>query len=62
MILDNNKFFTEKELASHYSVSLRWVRRIRYTAKDFPYYKLNGRVYYKEIEIDKWFKINLIPM
>jgi hypothetical protein len=41
---------------------LRWVRRIRYTAKDFPYYKLNGRVYYKEIEIDKWFKINLIPM
>lgn len=62
MIVDGQKFFTEKEVASHYDVSLRWVRQIRYSAKDFPYYKLNGRVFYKESEVNKWFKANLSPM
>lgn len=62
MILDGQKFFTEKEVASHYGVSLRWIRQIRYSAKDFPYYKLNGRVFYKEAEVNNWLKDNLVPM
>ena len=62
MILEGQTYYTEKELASQYGVSLRWVRRIRHTSRDFPYYKLNGRVYYSQKEIDKWFKDNLVPM
>jgi len=62
MILNGQKFLNEKEVASQYDVSLRWVRRIRYSSKDFPYYKLNGRVLYKEDEVDNWLKKNLTAM
>lgn len=62
MIINGQKFFTEKEVAKHYDVSLRWVRQIRYSSKDFPYYKLNGRVFYKETEVDNWMKNNMVAM
>lgn len=62
MIINGQKYFTEKEVAKHYDVSLRWVRQIRYSSKDFPYYKLNGRVFYKETEVDNWMKTNMVAM
>jgi hypothetical protein len=62
MILDGQRYFTDKEVARKYEVSVRWVRQIRYKSKDFPYYKLNGRVFYKQDEVEKWFKHNLVPM
>jgi hypothetical protein len=62
MVLDGITYFTEKELAGRYDLSLRWLQRTRLTSKDMPYYKLHGRVYYNEKEIDKWFKDNLKAM
>lgn len=62
MILNGQKYFTEKEVSSRYEVSLGWVRRLRYSDKNLPYYKLNGRVFYKEEEVNKWLKENLVPM
>lgn len=62
MIVDGANYITEKEVASQYGRSIKWVRRIRYSDKDFPYYKLNGRVFFNESEVDRWFKDNLIPM
>lgn len=62
MIVDGANYITEKEVASQYGRSIKWVRRIRYSDKDFPYYKLNGRVFFNELEVGKWFKDNLIAM
>lgn len=62
MIVDGARYITEKEVASQYGRSIRWVRKIRYADKDFPYYKLNGRVYFNVSEVDLWFKQNLIQM
>lgn len=62
MIVDGAKYITEKEVASHYGRSIKWVRRIRYSDKEFPYYKLNGRVFFNELEVDQWFKNNLTRM
>lgn len=62
MIFNGERYITEKEIAKNYDVSLRWVRKIRYSSKDFPYYKLNGRVLYKAVEVDNWFRENLVPM
>ena len=62
MIVDGQKYFTEKEVANSCGVSMRWVRRARISSKDFPYYKLNGRVFYKQNEVNKWLKDNLVPM
>jgi hypothetical protein len=62
MIVDGMNYITEKEVASQYGRSIKWVRRIRYSDKDFPYYKLNGRVFFNENEVGQWFKDNLIQM
>jgi predicted DNA-binding transcriptional regulator AlpA len=61
MIIDGQKYINEKELASLYDMSLRWVRRIRYNDKKFPYYKLNGRVFFNEFEVNEWLKTNMKP-
>lgn len=61
MIVDGQHYVTEKEIASHYGRSVKWVRKLRYD-KDFPYYKLNGRVFFNPIEVDNWFRHNLKPM
>lgn len=62
MIVNGARYITEKEVAYMYDKSLRWVRKIRYSDKNFPYYKLNGRVYFNPTEIDLWFKENLKPV
>ncbi len=62
MIIDGERYINEKELASIYGRSLVWVRRLRYSSKNFPYYKLNGRVLFNPKEIDLWFKDHLKPM
>ena len=61
MIIDNQEYLNEKEIASLCGLSLRWVKGIRYQHKDFPFYKLNGRVYFKPCEVNKWLKENLKP-
>lgn len=59
MIIDGEELINEKELATLCGLSLRWVHGIRYRNKSFPYYKLNGRVYFKESEVNQWLKDNL---
>lgn len=62
MIIEGEKYLNEKELASYCGQSLTWVRGQRYKGKKFPYYKLNGRVLFNQLEIDNWFKDNLKAM
>lgn len=62
MIVNGARYITEKEVASLYGRSVRWVRKIRYSGKDFPYYKLNGRVFFNQDELDIWFAKNLKAM
>lgn len=62
MIVNGISYITEKEVSSLYGRSVRWIRKIRYSDKDFPYYKLNGRVYFNIEELDLWFSKNLKPM
>lgn len=62
MIIDGKRYINEKEVSALYDKSLTWLRRIRLENKNFPYYKLHGRVYFSQIELDKWFKENLKPM
>ena len=62
MIVDGKHYITEKEIASLHNMPLKWIQHIRYSNKDFPYYKLNGRVYFNEKEVDNWFKQNLVIM
>lgn len=62
MIVNGALYITEKEVASLYGRSVRWVRKIRYADRDFPYYKLNGRVFFNQEELDLWFSKNLKPM
>lgn len=54
-------YLMEKELANKYGLSLQWFRRARYEGKSPIYHKLHGHVYYKEDQVDDWFKENLIP-
>ncbi len=62
MFVDGERYITEKELANQCGRSIKWVRRIRYSDKEFPYYKLNGRVFFNPMEVDQWFKENLKAM
>ena len=62
MIVNASRYVTEKEVAAIYGRSISWVQKIRKQDKQFPYHKLNGRVYFNEIEVDNWFKDNLKPM
>jgi predicted DNA-binding transcriptional regulator AlpA len=59
MIIKGANYITEKEVSSLYGKSVRWIRKIRYGDYGFPYYKLNGRVYFNQDEIDLWFKDHL---
>lgn len=62
MIVDGIKYITEKEVAHLCGRTVAWVRKIRYAGLHFPYYKLNGRVFYIENEVIVWFKDNLRRM
>lgn len=56
--IDGINYIGEKELSAKYGFSVPWFRKARYN-KGTPYHKLNGRVYYDESEVDKWFKENM---
>ncbi len=62
MIVNGQRYINEKEVASLYGKTVRWVQKVRYEDRHFPYYKLNGRVYFKQTELDLWFADNLKPM
>lgn len=62
MIVDGKTYITEKEIAAHYGRSVKWVRKMRYSEQHFPYYKLNGRVFFNPVEVSEWFKENLKQM
>lgn len=62
LTINDEKYLVEKELSSKYGLSIHWFRRTRYEGRGPPFHKLNGKVYYKESEVNKWFKDNLVPM
>jgi hypothetical protein len=55
-------YLVEKELPSKYGLSIHWFRKARCEGKSPTYHKLNGKVYYKENQVDDWFKEHLIPI
>jgi predicted DNA-binding transcriptional regulator AlpA len=59
LTINNEKYLVEKEMSSKYGLSVHWFRKARYTGHTPMYHKLNGKVYYKENEVDQWFKDNL---
>lgn len=61
MIVDGENYITEKEIAAQYGRSVKWVRKLRYSGQHFPYYKLNGRIFFNPNEVNAWFKEHLIP-
>lgn len=58
----NDKYLVEKEVAAIHGLSVHWFRRARLEGRSPPYYKLNGRVLYKEEEVNDWLKKNLKAM
>jgi len=60
LTIDGVKYFGEKELSSQYGLSVHWFRRARHEGLNLKYHKLCGRVYYKEKEVQDWFRENLI--
>ncbi len=61
LTINGEKYLVEKELSAKYGLSIHWFRRARYEKHSPIYHKLHGKVYYKENEVDAWFKDNLIP-
>ena len=61
MIINGIKYMVEKELPSKYGFSVHWFRKARTNGNSPTYHKLNRKVYYKEDEVDTWFKEHLIP-
>lgn len=59
MLIQGQKYITEKEVARHFEKSVKWVRLLRYNNKDFPHYKLNGRVLFVLEQVDLWIKKRL---
>lgn len=62
MIIDGERYLVEKELSSKYGLSVHWFRKARCEGKSPTYHKLNRKVYYKENEVDAWFRENMIMM
>jgi hypothetical protein len=60
LTIDNDKYMVEKELSAKYGLSVQWFRRARYEGKSPIYHKLHGKVYYREQDVDNWFKDNMI--
>ena len=60
MIINGTKYLVEKELSSKYGKSVHWFRKARVQGNSPTYHKLNRKVYYKEDEVDNWFKEHLI--
>lgn len=55
----NEKYLVEKELSLLCGLSVHWFRKARWEGKSPPYYKLNGKIFYKEHEVNDWFVNNL---
>lgn len=62
MIIQGEKYITEKEVARNVERSVQWVQNMRYTYKDFPHYKINKRVLFKQDEVDSWLKDHLMAL
>lgn len=62
MIINGEKYLVEKELSSKYGLSVHWFRKARSQGKSPSYHKFNRKVYYKENEVDNWFKEHLIAI
>jgi predicted DNA-binding transcriptional regulator AlpA len=60
LTFNGEKYFVEKEVSTMYGLSIHWFRKARYNGKSPTYHKLNRKVYYKEDEVDSWFKEHLI--
>lgn len=60
LTVKGDRYLVEKEASSKYGLSIHWFRRARYEGHSPIYHKLHGRVYYREDQLDQWFKDNLI--
>lgn len=61
LIVKGAKYLVEKEASAKYGLSIHWFRRARYTGHSPIFHKLHGKVYYREDQVDDWFKDNLVP-
>jgi predicted DNA-binding transcriptional regulator AlpA len=59
IIISGEKYLREKEIASKYGLSTQWFRRARYSNNSPVYHKLHGKIYYKEENVEQWFKEKL---
>lgn len=59
MMINGQRFITEKEVSSLFGVSIGWIRKQRHDGT-MPYHKLYKKVLYNEKEVDEWLKQNLI--
>jgi predicted DNA-binding transcriptional regulator AlpA len=62
MIIEGEKYITEKEVSRNVERSVKWVQSMRYTYQDFPHYKINRRVLFKQSEVDSWIKDHLMAL
>jgi len=59
LIVDGIQYLVEKEVSKNYGLSRHWFRKARWAKNGPPYHKLNGKVFYKESEINEWFNNHL---
>ncbi len=58
MIINGEKYITEKEVSTQFGLSLSWIRKLRY--KDgLPYHKLNRKVLFNKKQVENWLADNL---
>lgn len=57
--IEGKKYLVEKEMAEKYGLTIHWFRKVRYRGDSPPYYKLGGKIYYTENDVDEWFRKNL---
>lgn len=57
--IDGINYFAEKEISALYGLSVSFFRKARYAGKSPNYYKLKGKVFYTEENVNNWFKENL---
>lgn len=60
LIIKGEKYLVEKEASQKYGLSIHWFRRARYEGHSPIYHTLNGKIYYKEDQVDQWFCENMV--
>lgn len=56
LTIDGEKYLLTKEVSQKFGVSVYWLRKRRYLRTGPPSHPLDNRIYYREKDVENWFK------